>query len=82
MRSELGPEAYYADRIVAAVRAFKKIPELINRIDQYYPPAGGAPPAPPLPDIAVIERRDWWGYVLAGTVGLAIGAGALALFLG
>ena len=44
MRSELGPEAYYADRIIAAVRAFKKIPELIDRLDEYYPPRGGAPP--------------------------------------
>jgi ubiquinone biosynthesis protein len=35
MRSELGPEAYYADRVVAAVRAFTKNPDHINRIDQY-----------------------------------------------
>jgi ubiquinone biosynthesis protein len=82
MRSELGPEAYYADRIVATVRAFKKLPELINRIDQYYPPAGGAPPAPPLPEIALIDRRGWWGYALAGAVGLAAGAGAIALLFG
>jgi ubiquinone biosynthesis protein len=74
MRSELGPEAYYADRIVAAVRAFKKIPELINRIDQYYPPKGAAPPAPPLPDIALIERRPWWGLVLVAIAAAALGA--------
>ncbi len=57
IRSELGPEAYYADRIVETVRALKKLPELIDRIDQYYPPRGAAPPSPPLPDIAIIERR-------------------------
>jgi ubiquinone biosynthesis protein len=74
MRSELGPAAYYADRIVAAVRAFKKIPELINRIDQYYPPKGAAPPAPPLPDIALIERRPWWGLVLVAIAAAALGA--------
>jgi ubiquinone biosynthesis protein len=74
MRSELGPEAYYADRIIELVRAFKKIPELIDRIDEYYPPRGAAPPAPPLPDIAVIEHRHWWGYVLAGVVGASLGA--------
>ena len=79
IRSELGPEAYYADRIIALVRAAKKIPDLINRLDQYYPPAGAAPPAPPLPDVAVIEQRAWWGYALAGVIGAALGA--LLLFV-
>ena len=79
IRSELGPEAYYADRLIDLVRAFKKIPELINRIDDYYPPRGAAPPPPPLPDIAVIERRNWFGYAAAGVIGAAIGA--LLLFV-
>ena len=61
IRSELGPEAYYADRIIELVRAFKKIPELIDRLDEYYPPRGAAPPPPPLPDIAVIEQRQLVG---------------------
>ena len=78
MRSELGPEAYYADRIIDIVRAVKKLPELIHRIDQYYPPAGGAPPPPPLPEIAVIEGAGWWGYLLAGAIGAAV---AVALML-
>ena len=77
MRSELGPEAYYADRLIELVRALKKIPELIERIDDYYPPLGAAPPPPPLPEIAVIERRAWWGYALAGVLGAAVGAGLL-----
>jgi ubiquinone biosynthesis protein len=74
MRSELGPEAYYADRIIETVRAFKKLPELIDRIDQYYPPAGAAPPAPPLPDVAVINRPPLWGYTLVAAVAAALGA--------
>jgi ubiquinone biosynthesis protein len=74
MRSELGPEAYYADRIVELVRAFKKIPELIERLDEYYPPAGAAPPSPPLPEIAVIEHKSWWTYLFFGIAGAAIGA--------
>jgi len=53
--------AAYADRLIDLVRAFKKIPALIDRIDEYYPPPGAAPPPPPLPDIAVSERRYWWG---------------------
>ena len=79
MRSELGPEAYYADRIIELVRAVKKIPELIQRVDYYYPPRGAAPPPPPLPDIAVIEQPNWWGYAATGVIGAVLGA--LLLFV-
>jgi ubiquinone biosynthesis protein len=79
LRSELGPEAYYADRIVDTVRALILIPKLILRMDQFYRPAGGAPPEPPLPHVEIIERRQWWGYAAAGLAGAA--AGALAIFL-
>ena len=79
IRSELGPEAYYADRIIEVVRALKKLPELIDRVDQYYPPQGAAPPPPPLPDIAVIEHRSWWGYAAVGVLGAIVGA--LLLFV-
>lgn len=79
IRSELGPEAYYADRITELVRAVKKLPELIQRFDEYYPAKGAAPPPPPLPEIHVIKERDWWGYVLAGITGAAVGA--LLLFM-
>jgi ubiquinone biosynthesis protein len=81
IRSELGPEAYYADRIIDLVRAAKKVPELINRLDEYYPPRGAAPPPPPLPDIAIIEQRAWWGYALAGAIGLVVGGTAIGLLL-
>ena len=80
IRSELGPEAYYADRIIDFVRAVKKIPKLIDRLDEYYPPKGAAPPPPPLPDIAAIEQKNWRGYVLAGAVGAALAAGAMIVF--
>jgi ubiquinone biosynthesis protein len=79
MRSELGPEAYYADRIIELVRAAKKIPELVERIDQYYPPRGAAPPPPPLPDIAIIEQRTWWSYAGVGVLAAAVGAAAALL---
>jgi ubiquinone biosynthesis protein len=80
MRSELGPEAYYADRIIELVRAFKKIPQLIDRLDEYYPPRGAAPPPPPLPEIAVIESRNWVGYAAVAVLSAAAGAAAIALF--
>ena len=79
IRSELGPEAYYADRIIEVVRALKKLPERIKRIDEYYPPRGAAPASPPLPEFSVIVRRHWWGYALAASIGVAVGA--LALFV-
>jgi ubiquinone biosynthesis protein len=79
MRSELGPEAYYADRITDTVRALKKIPALIHRLDQYYPPMGAAPPPPPLPVVEVVRPARWWGYALAAAAGAAVAA--LALFL-
>jgi ubiquinone biosynthesis protein len=79
IRDELGPEAYYADRIVELVHAVKKLPDLIDRLDEYYPPRGAAPPPPPLPEIAVINERPWWGYAAAGAVGVVIGA--LLLFV-
>jgi len=79
MRSELGPEAYYADRIIDLVRAVKRIPQLIDRLDEYYPPRGAAPPAPPLPDIAVIEHRAWLGYAFVAAAAAAAGAAAVLL---
>jgi len=80
MRSELGPEAYYADRIIEVVRAVKKIPALIDRLDEYYPPRGAAPPPPPLPDIAVIEHRNWTAYAIVAIVA-AVLAAAVTLIL-
>jgi len=79
MRSELGPEAYYADRIIDLVRAIKKIPRLIDRLDEHYPPRGAAPPPQPLPDIAVIEQKNWWGYALAGAIGAAVATGLMLI---
>jgi ubiquinone biosynthesis protein len=79
MRSELGPEAYYADRIIDFVRAVKKLPKLIDRLDEYYPPKGAAPPPPPLPDIAVIEQKNWWGYALAAAIGAAVATGLMLI---
>ena len=78
IRSELGPEAYYADRIVAAVRALKKIPHLIDKIDAQYAEPGAAPPPPPLADVTLLQPRRGLGYAL--TAFLAAAAGAAAMF--
>ncbi len=80
LRSELGPEAYYADRITDMVRALKLVPQLIHRMNEYYPARGGEPPPPPLPDIALVERRGWLGYAVAAFVGMAGTAVLLLIF--
>ena len=81
MRSELGPEAYYADRITETVRALKLIPKLIHRMDDYYPPAGAAPPPPPLAEVQVIRPRRYGLTLLLVLVSAAAGAAA-TFFLG
>src|SRR5687768_9103993 len=79
IRTELGPEAYYADRIVDTVRALKLIPDLIRTIDASYPSPGGAPPPPPLADVAVIERKSWMAPLAIGLASAAAGAAAVWL---
>ena len=81
MRSELGPEAYYADRIIETVRALKKLPELIDRLDAYYPPPGAAPPPPPLAEVAVIRPGRGWALLLAGAIAAAAVAAAALLLV-
>jgi ubiquinone biosynthesis protein len=80
LRSELGPEAYYADRITDTVRALKLVPQLIHRMNEYYPPRGAAPPPPPLPDIAIVERPNLWGNAGMALAGAAAGAMVVLLF--
>jgi ubiquinone biosynthesis protein len=79
LRGELGPEAYYADRIIELVRTAKLIPDLIQRMDKYYPPFGAAPPSPPLPEIAIIERRHWLGYGVVAALAAVAGATAILM---
>ena len=81
IRGELGPEAYYADRIIDVVRALKKIPHLIDKIDASYPEPGAAPPAPPLTEIEIVRPARRLGYaattILAALVGAAVSAAIL-----
>ena len=74
IRGELGPEAYYAGRIVDLVRAVKKIPHLIDKIDASYPEPGAAPPPPPVAEVAIVKAGGWWGYALVAVIGAAAGA--------
>lgn len=57
VRDELGPEAAISDRLRDDAQTLLRLPELIRRIEDRFPPKGGAPEAPPLPDIALIVGR-------------------------
>jgi ubiquinone biosynthesis protein len=79
VRDELGPEARIADEIVRTVRTLRKLPELIRRIDHYYPPPGAAPPARPLPEIALVRPHRGWPIVVTALLSAAAGAAAFWL---
>jgi ubiquinone biosynthesis protein len=81
LRTELGPEAYYADRIVDVVRALKKLPHLIDKIDAQYPEPGAAPPPPPLAEVALLQPRRGIGYVATALLAAATGAAAAAMII-
>ena len=79
VRSELGPEARVADEIVRNVRLLRKLPDLIRRIDYYYPPPGAAPPGPPLPEIAIVRPQRYGLFLLTALLSAAAGAAAMWL---
>jgi ubiquinone biosynthesis protein len=80
IRGELGPEAKAADRIIETVRAFKKIPQLIDRLDYYFPAPGAAPPPLPTAQVEVTElpKPRWRDFLIAL---VAAGGGAAAVLL-
>ncbi len=75
IRDELGPEAAVADRIKEDTETLLRLPALIRRIEDRFPPKGGAPEPPPLPEIKLLTDRSkgngggWLGYFVAGLVG-------------
>ena len=82
LRTELGPEAAVADSLIRNWRTFQRIPDLVRRIEDAFPEPGGAPPAPPLPDVRIVRVGGGWRYVLVAALAAAAGAGAMALLHG
>ena len=82
LRDELGPEAALAQRIKDDTDTLLRLPGLIRRVEEMFPPKGGAPEPPPLPEIPLItdkrEGRGWLGYVVAALAGAGAFWGALA----
>ena len=74
IRDELGPEAAIADRLREDAETLLRLPDLLRRIEDHFPSKGGAPEAPPLPDVELVwERRRsarrWPGYAMAAAFG-------------
>ena len=81
LRSELGPEAFLADKMVETVRALKRLPDIIRKIDMSYPDPGAAPPPPPLSQVTMIKRPAWLAGALTATLAAATGAAITAALL-
>ncbi|MGB3472837.1 MAG: 2-polyprenylphenol 6-hydroxylase [Erythrobacter sp.] len=79
IRDELGPEAAVADRIKEDTETLFRLPGLIRRLEEKFPPKGGAPDAPPLPEVRLLTDRPersgggsgggFIGYFIAGLAG-------------
>lgn len=75
LRDELGPEAALADRLKQDTETLLRLPGLIRRLEEKFPPKGGAPESPPLPHIPLITDKraggggSWLGYLVAGLAG-------------
>jgi len=81
IRDELGPEAYIADRLRTDVDTLLRLPALVRRIEERFPPRGGAPEPPPLPPIELIWSRKPDGNQLARYALAAVGGGIAAWVL-
>ncbi len=93
IRDELGPEAALADRLKQDTETLLRLPGLIRRLEEKFPPKGGAPEPPPLPPIRLLTDRpphrgmhqggSWLGYLVAGLAGAgAMWAAAAAGLIG
>ena len=72
IRTELGPEAALADRLVKDVRTLRDLPDLIRRIAAQYPAPGGAPPTPPLREVQIVRVGGGWRYLLTALLGAGV----------
>ncbi|HEY6814813.1 MAG TPA: 2-polyprenylphenol 6-hydroxylase [Croceibacterium sp.] len=89
IRDELGPEAALADRIREDFATLLRLPDLVRRVEDRFPPRGGAPEQPPLPEVEVVWKRSAKprapviGYLLAAFAGGAlVGTAGLLGWLG
>lgn len=77
IRTELGPEAAVADRLIDGMRTLSRLPDLLRNIERRFPNPPGAPPEPPMREIEIVRIGAGWRYaavaVLTGVAGLLAG---------
>jgi ubiquinone biosynthesis protein len=76
IRTELGPEAALADRLIVDFRTLARLPDLVRRIEAHYPAPGGEPPPPPLREVQVVRLGGGWRYAATAALAAAASAGA------
>ena len=82
IRTELGPEAAFADRLILDLRTLARLPDLVRRIEARFPAPGGEPPAPPLAEVEVVRLGGGWRYAVVAALTAAVSIGAtLAVIL-
>jgi len=81
LRAELGPEAAIADRLLDDLRTIGRLPELLRRIEERFPPSGAAPPPPPLREVQIVRIGGGWRYAAVGVLAAAMSAGAVMLLV-
>jgi ubiquinone biosynthesis protein len=74
IRNELGPEAKVADRLREDGELLLRLPSLLRRIEERFPPKGGAPEQAPLPQVPLMwqsraNSRGWGRLMLAALLG-------------
>ncbi|MBW8784166.1 MAG: 2-polyprenylphenol 6-hydroxylase [Novosphingobium sp.] len=77
IRDELGPEAALADRLRTDFETLLRVPMLVRRLEELFPPRGGAPDQPPLAEIELMwpgERHfeRWVSHLLAIVAGAVL----------
>ena len=81
LRSELGPEAWLAERLTENLRLLARLPELVRRIERHFPSPGAAPPPPPLRQVEVVRIGGGWRYLVVAIVAALAGAAIVQLLL-
>lgn len=81
IRTELGPEAAIADRLILDLRTLARLPDLVRRIEARYPAPGGEPPAPPLREIELV-RIGGWRYAAVAALSAMAGVAATWVVFG
>ena len=83
IRGELGPEAAIAERVREDLDTLARVPALIRRVEEMFPPKGGAPEPPPLTHVDLMwdrKRAATPGFNLLFAAALGI-AGTVATHL-